>query len=298
MTPHESRVRAPGICASCHAPLAPTDRYCRRCGQAARPHAPTLREFVHEFVSHYVALDGGVLWRSLGALLLQPGRLAREYFAGRRTRYVSPLRLYLTASILFFVAIGLLGGVGDTAPVTDVPSRPVIEVEGSLQPEIDALTQPWPLADAARVWLRARLAAAQVRLQAETRGEFIAGAARRFVSSLYYAMFLLLPVFAALCKLVYLNRRRTYGEHVVHALYLHAFAFFTLLLLFVVPAGVVVAAAVLWLLAYPYFDLRRVFGGRRTVTLLRLAALTLLYLLAALPVVLVFFAAAMLGSPT
>lgn len=97
------------LCANCFKQLAPSDRFCASCGQAARLHVPTLSEFVHEFVSHYVALDGGVLWRSLAALLFKPGRLALEYFAGRRRRYAPPLRLYLTASILFFVAIKLFG---------------------------------------------------------------------------------------------------------------------------------------------------------------------------------------------
>ena len=61
---------------------------------AASAHAG---EFLHEFVGHYVALEG-TLWRTLGLLLRHPGRLTREYLDGRRRRYVLPLRLYLTAS--------------------------------------------------------------------------------------------------------------------------------------------------------------------------------------------------------
>lgn len=39
------------------------------------------------------------------ALLFQPGFLSREYFAGRRASCVTPLRLYLFASVLAFFAI-------------------------------------------------------------------------------------------------------------------------------------------------------------------------------------------------
>ena len=77
-----------GPCRNCGAELAslapPTD-FCPRCGQETAQHRPTLGEFLHEFVGHYVALEGA-LWRTLGLLLLKPGRLTREYLAGRRRR--------------------------------------------------------------------------------------------------------------------------------------------------------------------------------------------------------------------
>jgi hypothetical protein len=39
---------------------------------------------------------------TLALLALQPGKLTVEYLAGRRQRYIIPLRLCLTASFLFF----------------------------------------------------------------------------------------------------------------------------------------------------------------------------------------------------
>lgn len=88
--------------------LTPPARHCPQCGQATHLHAPTLVEFVHEFVSHYVALEGA-LWRSLWALLARPGHLTREYLAGRRLHYVLPLRLFLSLSFLFFLLVKVLG---------------------------------------------------------------------------------------------------------------------------------------------------------------------------------------------
>ncbi|MGO4382104.1 DUF3667 domain-containing protein [Pseudoduganella sp. RAF53_2] len=64
------------------------------CGQEARLHPLSLLEFLHEFVGHYVALEGK-LWGSITRLLFHPGLLTNEYLAGRRKRYVEPLRLYL-----------------------------------------------------------------------------------------------------------------------------------------------------------------------------------------------------------
>ena len=36
-------------------------------------------------------------------LLLRPWQLTNDFNAGRRARYVHPLRLYLIASVLFFL---------------------------------------------------------------------------------------------------------------------------------------------------------------------------------------------------
>src|SRR5438552_18510052 len=45
----------------------------------------------------------GRLASSLQQQILRPGLLTHEFLAGRRARYISPLRLYLTASLIYFV---------------------------------------------------------------------------------------------------------------------------------------------------------------------------------------------------
>jgi hypothetical protein len=82
--------------------------YCANCGQETRLHVPSAREFVHEFVTHYVAVEGK-LWKTLKLLLFKPGVLTNEYLAGRRASYVLPLRIFLTFSILFFATLKFSG---------------------------------------------------------------------------------------------------------------------------------------------------------------------------------------------
>jgi hypothetical protein len=45
-------------CGNC-GPPAPL-RFCGACGQETALHPPTLGEFLHEFVGHYVALEGAL----------------------------------------------------------------------------------------------------------------------------------------------------------------------------------------------------------------------------------------------
>jgi hypothetical protein len=96
----------PSHCLNCE--TAVQAHYCHHCGQETAAHMPSAGEFLHEFIGHYIALENK-LWKTLALLLFRPGRLTRDYIEGKRARYVQPLRLYLTLSLLFF-ALFKLGG--------------------------------------------------------------------------------------------------------------------------------------------------------------------------------------------
>ena len=104
-----STASTPDNCANCDTPLS--GHFCSNCGQEAVLHHASTREFLHEFIGHYVALEGK-LWGSLKRLVFQPGELTNEYIRGRRVRYVQPLRMYLTFSVLFFALLKFTGGGG------------------------------------------------------------------------------------------------------------------------------------------------------------------------------------------
>ena len=82
-----------------------------------------------------------------------------------------------------------------------------------------------------------------------------------------YAIFVMLPGFAAIMLLAYRNRRMTYGEHFVFSLHLHAFWFLAGLLLIVVPdavSGVLQLAVML----YGGWAMHETYGGRWWTTVL------------------------------
>lgn len=92
-------------CANCSAPL--DGEYCAACGQRRfRESDRWIGHLLAEALGHLADLDGRFL-RSLRALLLQPGRIARDWFDGRKVRWMSPLALFLFANVLFFFAPGL-----------------------------------------------------------------------------------------------------------------------------------------------------------------------------------------------
>src|SRR6476646_1366484 len=87
-------------CENCGAPLA--GEFCSQCGQ----HAIDYRRSIFRVL--LVAADSFLNWdtkflHSMNQLLIHPWKLTNDFNAGRRARYVHPLRLYLIASIVFFL---------------------------------------------------------------------------------------------------------------------------------------------------------------------------------------------------
>ncbi|WP_183085179.1 DUF3667 domain-containing protein [Trinickia fusca] len=212
---------------------------------------PTLREFAHEYLHHYVAADGKLL-PTLKLLLLKPGQLTLEYLAGRRQRYVKPLSLYVTFSFLFFLFLSLTSSSTPDHFVY-VDNRPVAHPEQHLAGLAAAKADP----DERKVL--GALASAVSELQDPDK---LAEFREHLLHRLPYAIFALMPIFAAMCALVYRRRRQNYGMHVLFTLHLNAFIFavFLLGLIPAVQAHAAWAASVIFL--YLVVALKRVHGGR------------------------------------
>lgn len=251
---------APAVpaCRNCGAPAG--GKYCPDCGQGTAPHPPSAREFLHEFAAHYVAIEGS-LWITLKKLAA-PGALTLEYLAGRKQRYVHPLRLYLTASVVFFLVATVF------LPSPDIH----MSAEGMTVGHDVGIFE----CDAGDTFCAGVAQRFNKRFGAMSRAQAADYMTRRLVALFPYAMFILVPVFALLTRAVYWNRPYNYGEHLVFALHVHAFAFFLgalaapfqMLTLWTVPAAVYLGAA-----------MSRVFGGRRSPSILRAIFVCLTYFL-------------------
>src|SRR5215471_18832564 len=94
-TPHSS----PAVCAECGAPLK--GRFCSQCGEETIDrHSLTLRHFLCHHVLHELSHVDGKIFLTFRYLFFRPGFLSAEYFAGRRSRYVNPVRLLLTGILI------------------------------------------------------------------------------------------------------------------------------------------------------------------------------------------------------
>ncbi|HEY2627850.1 MAG TPA: DUF3667 domain-containing protein [Usitatibacter sp.] len=243
-------------CRNCGTPA--DGKFCPECGQSTAPHPPTAREFLHEFATQYVAIEGS-LWITLKKLA-NPGALTLEYLAGRKRRYIHPLRLYLTASVVFF----LVAQVFLPTAEVKIASNGATLGGGFVAFQCDQ-------GDSLCKLIETRINARFANMSRAQAGEFFA---RRLVTLFPYAMFVLVPLFALLNRAVYWNRPFNYGEHLVFALHVMAAVYFM---------GAVAEpfqAPILWTVpAAMYFSVatQRVFGGRRWASILRSVFLFLTY---------------------
>src|SRR5881227_3374290 len=89
-------------CENCGAELQ--GHWCSQCGQPAIEYRRSFRYVVADLLNEFLNWDSK-FFTTIALLIFKPWRLTNAFLAGKRVRYVNPLRLYLLASILFFFAV-------------------------------------------------------------------------------------------------------------------------------------------------------------------------------------------------
>jgi hypothetical protein len=274
---------APARCRNCSTVLQPAYEFCPHCGQETHDEPPRFLEFVHEFITHYVALEGR-LWKSLWLLLVSPGQLTLEYLAGRKNRYVWPLRLFLTLSFVFFLTLKLLPSTEPLVETDTSTAAAAAAAAASTAASAQAAGGPNKLklrlldSDRLPEALSQRLARFEARMESNPSQE-LERIGQAFYDRLPTLILLFQPLFAALLALLFMSRRMPYGAHFVFALHLHAFWYLCLWLAWVLPFPLVHFCLWVWSNLYAVLALKRVYGGGWPGTLARAGGLAALHCL-------------------
>ena len=260
-------------CANCG--TAVPGKFCGECGQRNATRLISVRRMLWDVLDDQLTLNSA-LPRTLFGLLLRPGHLTREYAAGRIARYVPPVRLYLASSLLFFLALALiadpvqLGEKVDTEfgrgeALADTAAHASAAAAAKPRTKQGKFIQfgPWRDSTVAPLWARPlarRMARQEDRLNAMSKGQAVSAIAAGAEQNAPKAMFLLLPVFALILKILFVRRKRYYAEHFVFALHVHALAFLAFSIMLVTRNPGLSAALFLWVLIYVFLAMRRVYG--------------------------------------
>ncbi|MDQ7076915.1 MAG: DUF3667 domain-containing protein [Robiginitomaculum sp.] len=120
------------ICSNCHTQLK--GRHCHHCGQVADTfHRPVWSLFA-EILEGYLGLDGRI-WRTIPPLLFRPGKITAQYLKGVRQPYISPIRLFLLSSLIFFVTFAALVSNNDLiskGPKQDISAQDKVDIQEAL----------------------------------------------------------------------------------------------------------------------------------------------------------------------
>ncbi|HEY6362457.1 MAG TPA: 2-amino-4-hydroxy-6-hydroxymethyldihydropteridine diphosphokinase [Vicinamibacterales bacterium] len=241
-----------GRCPNCGAVLTTT--YCPDCGQKQGPVNPSLHDLLHDTVHELLHVDGRI-FRSVRLLLLRPGWLTREAFAGRRARYLTPMRLYLIFSVAYFaiaaVAPDAPGGIQVRATADESGDAGLQELGFASEAEMEAA-----VVQSLNVWIPR-------------------------------VMFILVPFFGALVMTANRASGQNYPQHFAFALHVHAAWFLAAAVVAAVSffgSGVLAAGVQLLALAYglAYLTLawRTAYATTTASALWRAAWVTVVYLVA------------------
>lgn len=83
------------------------DRFCSHCGQENTINRPSFFYLFTTFFKDLVNYDSN-FWQTISTLFLKPGVIVNQYLAGRRTSFVSPIKLYFFISLFTFLLPSIL----------------------------------------------------------------------------------------------------------------------------------------------------------------------------------------------
>lgn len=272
-------------------------RYCTKCGQLAASFHRPIWTLISETVTDTLALDGR-LARTLPILFLRPGKLTKNYTEGQRARYVPPFRLFLLASLLFYLAlfsviaggkwlgnVKINDGSGQMKPITE--SRFADEIVDETG-EID------------REALRELINRETDANLSEGDTDFMVTAGRVVEDPrLFFAelekwgprlSFLLVPITILALTILHAWRRKIFVyHHAIHALHLHTWIYLAGTLLIV--AAPIIGGTAGWIfglgmLLYTWLSLKTVGETGYFISLLRLFLMQFIWIVSVAAIVL------------
>ncbi|SVE14281.1 uncharacterized protein METZ01_LOCUS467135, partial [marine metagenome] len=237
-------------------------------------------------------------------LLFKPGFLTKEYWDGRRSRYISPIRIYLVISFIVFAILplsltivsdgnGLLFEATENTQLPDgyegigvfIPLIKTFEENGDL--EIARI-----LKEGIEETQRRKMTAEQI-----------------FFSAIPTSMFILMPIFAVFLYLIlFRNKELSYVHHLITVFHLHSTAFiFILIFLIFSKLGLLdIFGNVLLFYFWPIFSisyfcyfLKIIYNNSWIITVIKTLVLGSIYLVTFFFSILyiMFFAMVLFGQP-
>jgi hypothetical protein len=224
------KYRSETNCLNCGSGL--TGKFCSQCGQENVEIHENFFHLVGHFVSDYLHFDSK-FFRSVVPLFIKPGFLTKEFWAGRRTKYIHPLRIFFFVTILFAVASTVFyKKFGDTI-------KSGIRLSPDLEKLSDAYLDSLPETDSIYLTSQKRyLSVPEVKKEKidDTRQlrKIHAGVDLVFVN-LKYVTFFLLPLYALIFKILYRRSKKFYVDHIIYTIHLQTFAYCLFAIMFLIP---------------------------------------------------------------
>jgi hypothetical protein len=218
------------FCENCGSELS--GEYCSKCGQRNVEIKLPFKDILRELIEELLSFDSR-LFHSIIPFLVKPGVLTMEYISGRRAHYISPFKIYFFMSFLYFFTTAMV-----EKPEENWQTQSKLNVDSSLT-----------TARSDSIITLAKKGGIKLTIWKDDSGVVERKYGHRFAAGLNklktnpqlffdaikdhapQVVFLLLPVFALLLKLIYLRSKNYYIEHIVFSFYFHSYVYLILLLI-------------------------------------------------------------------
>ena len=190
------------LCKNCNSKLMGI--YCSACGQK-NTELLSVKAIVKELTDNVLSFDSR-FFITLKYLIIKPGFLTREYWAGRRTTYLPPLKMYLVLSVFYFFLQGFMNDGNQTifdSSNSDIPSITIDDFPFFPPFIIDNINQGLIVMD-----------------KRQLNGQDL------LFDYIPSAMFILMPFMGLLLLLVFKKKKLFYSYHLITVLHFHCFVFF------------------------------------------------------------------------
>ena len=252
------------LCKNCNSELVGV--YCSECGQKDSQ-LLSIKETLKEFTDNVFSFDTR-FFITLKYLITKPGLLTTEYWLGRRTKYLPPLRLYLVMSLMYFFISSIIN------PGTDISLYKSDFQEKPFQFELDKSSPKYDPSP--------EIVAPFVDFFKENFNKGVMVAEKKELtehdlvwSNMPAAMFILMPFMAFCVYLLNKKKKQLYSYHLITVLHFHSFIFFIFTLEEIVP--IIELFTKLYLLYYIFFMFKNIYQDSWIWNSLKLTTLFVLY---------------------
>ena len=192
------------LCKNCNSELI--GLFCSTCGQKDNE-LLSVKAIVKELTDNVFSFDSR-FFITLKYLMIKPGFLTKEYWAGRRTTYLPPLRMYLVLSVFSFF---LHSFMDEGISFMDAPNQN--SNSGTFTFNTDGVPQIFHfIVDNLNKGIKVT---DERQLSKDFLGDYMPS-----------AMFILMPFMGLLLLLVYKKKKLFYSYHLITVLHFHCFVFF------------------------------------------------------------------------
>lgn len=280
-------------------------KYCPNCGQANKDFNKPMKEVLNELMDS-INLDVRLV-NTIIPFFTKPGFLTDEYFKGRRKRYVPPVRMYMFFSIIFFfLAQNSVSREGNAANEAAIKSQNKSN-PGSTQKQTESAIQDSDTLALNNFILNLDSTLSKeekenvkeaTRLNSSTTSwekQLVIGGLKaaenkdlfreRFLNTLSYLLFLLMPVFALLLAILFWKSKMLYVKHLIFSINFHSFIFgssvIILILNRILPEAITNLTYYLWLTipVYLFLGIQRFYKRKYLTAFLKMLVAILFYCL-------------------